>query len=390
MPFRSAQADRRPKAPQGRIHSAHPAPGVGLRQRKERSSGRRRPTVGRRPPEVEFIRRAGRPLAESPPGRIHSAHPAPGISLRQRKECLPGQRRLSRRLEIGLLRRLRARRRPPPTQRMPFRSAQADHWPKAPGGRIHSAHPAPGVGLRRRKERFSGRRRPTVGRRPPKVEFIRRAGRPLAESPPGRIHSAHPAPGVGLRQRKERSSGRRRPTVGRRPPKVEFIRRAGRPLAEGPPRPNSFGTPRARHQPPPTQRMPSRSAQADRRPKAPQGRIHSAHPAPGVGLRRRKEAFSGRRRPSHRLKSALRGACAPGVGLRRRKRRTFGRRRPTVGRRPFKVAFIRRAGRPSAEGPPRSNSFDAQGRPSAEGLPRPNSSGAFRRPPNQAPHGAAL
>jgi hypothetical protein len=263
MPFRSAQADRRPKAPQGRIHSAHPAPGVGLRQRKERSSGRRRPTVGRRPPEVEFIRRAGRPLAESPPGRIHSAHPAPGISLRQRKECLPGQRRLSRRLEIGLLRRLRARRRPPPTQRMPFRSAQADHWPKAPGGRIHSAHPAPGVGLRRRKERFSGRRRPTVGRRPPKVEFIRRAGRPLAESPPGRIHSAHPAPGVGLRQRKERSSGRRRPTVGRRPPKVEFIRRAGRPLAEGPP-----------------------------------GRIHSARPAPGISLRQRKECLPGQRRPT--------------------------------------------------------------------------------------------
>jgi hypothetical protein len=235
--FRSAQADHRPKASGGRIHSAH------------------MPTAGRRP---------------------------------------------SRRLEIGLLRRLRATRRPPPTQRALFRSAQADHRPKASGGRIHSAHPAPGVGPRRRKEAFSGRRRPTVGRRPPEVEFIRRAGRPLAESPPGRIHSAHPTPGVGLRRRRECFS------VG-----------AGRPLAEGPPRSNSFD---GQNRPP--------------------GRIHSAHPAPGVGLRQRKER---------------------------------GRRRPTVGRRPFEAEFIRRAGRPSAEG-----------------LPRPNSSGAFRRPPNQAPHGAAL
>jgi len=61
--------------------------------------------------------------------------------------------------------------------------AQADRWPKAltpieiglPG------RSAPGVGLRRRKERFSGRRRPTVGRRPLEAEFIRRACRPPAE-----------------------------------------------------------------------------------------------------------------------------------------------------------------------------------------------------------------
>jgi hypothetical protein len=33
-------------------------------------------------------------------------------------------------MEIGLLRRLRARRRPSPTQGMFFRSAQADRWPK--------------------------------------------------------------------------------------------------------------------------------------------------------------------------------------------------------------------------------------------------------------------
>jgi hypothetical protein len=48
-------------------------------------------------------------------------------------------------------------------------------------------------------------------------------------------------PSVGLRRRKRQFSGRRRPTVGRRPP-----------------RPNSFG------------------AQADHRPKASPGRIHSA------------------------------------------------------------------------------------------------------------------
>jgi hypothetical protein len=148
--FRSAQADRRPKASRGRIHSAHPAPGVGLRRRKRRSSvgagrpsaeglrrlnsfgaprarrrpspaqraffGRRRPTVGRRPQEAEFIRRT--------PRRASVFADAESV----------------------------------------FRSAQADRWPKASGGRIHSAHPAPGVGLRRRKGCFP------VG-----------VGRPLAE-----------------------------------------------------------------------------------------------------------------------------------------------------------------------------------------------------------------
>jgi hypothetical protein len=34
-------------------------------------------------------------------------------------------------IEIGLLRRLRAKRRPSPTQGMFFRSAQADRWPEA-------------------------------------------------------------------------------------------------------------------------------------------------------------------------------------------------------------------------------------------------------------------
>jgi hypothetical protein len=34
-------------------------------------------------------------------------------------------------IEIGLLRRWRAKRRPSPTRRVSFRSAQADRWPKA-------------------------------------------------------------------------------------------------------------------------------------------------------------------------------------------------------------------------------------------------------------------
>jgi hypothetical protein len=41
-------------------------------------------------------------------------------------------------IEIGLPRRLRAKRRPPPTQETHFRSAQADRRPEAPRGRIHS------------------------------------------------------------------------------------------------------------------------------------------------------------------------------------------------------------------------------------------------------------
>jgi len=222
--FWSAQVDRWPKAfvP---IEIGLPrrcAPGVGLRRRKRHPPGRRRSTVGRRPLEAEFIRRAGRrpkapcrlksafkgaarrasafadakdtfpvgagrPLAEGPWGpNAFGAH-----ADRWPKAFAP--------IEIGLPGRSRARRRPPPTQRALFRSAQADRWPKAPGGRMHSAHTptvgrrlscrlksafqgadAPSVGLRRRKERFSGRRRPIVGRRPLEAEFIRRAGRLVA------------------------------------------------------------------------------------------------------------------------------------------------------------------------------------------------------------------
>jgi hypothetical protein len=60
---------------------------------------------------------------------------------------------------------------------MPFRSAQA----LTPIEIGLSRRSAPGVGLRRRKEAFSGRRRPTAGRRPLEAEFIRRAGRPPAK-----------------------------------------------------------------------------------------------------------------------------------------------------------------------------------------------------------------
>jgi hypothetical protein len=96
--------------------------------------------------------------------------------------------------------------------------------------------------------------------------------------------------------------------------------------------------------------------------------------APGVGLRRRKRHLpvgaghrdGGLRMPQGRpfrsipqwsrlkpllpIEIGLPGRCAPGVGLRRRKRHLPGRRRPTVGRRPLEAEFIRRAGRPPAEG----------------------------------------
>jgi hypothetical protein len=169
----------------------------------------------------------------------------------------------------------------------------------------------------------------------------------IPESPVRPRPDQRSAPGVGLRRRKSCPFGWHRPTAGRRPPQAEFMRHpprqasasanakdtlpvgAGRPPAEGLPRPNSFG------------------AQADHRPKAPTGRIHSAPSAPGVGLRQRKRHPPGRRRPTigrrppRRLKSAFRGACAPGVGLRRRKRHLPGRHRPTIGRRHPQAEFIR-------------------------------------------------
>ena len=157
-------------------------------------------------------------------------------------------------IEIGLPGRSAAGRQPPPTQKTPSRSAQADCWPKAfmPIEIGLSGRCAPGVGLRRRKRHLPGRRRPTAGRRPPQAEFIRRAGRPLAEGP-GRPNSfgAHAdrrpkafmpieigLPGRSRARRRPSPTqkappGRRRPTVGRRPLEAEFIRHTGRPPAEG-------------------------------------------------------------------------------------------------------------------------------------------------------------
>jgi hypothetical protein len=240
--FRSAQADRWPKASGGRIHSA------------------RRPTIGRRPLEAEFIRRPRPTAGQRRPRRLKSAsqgapRQAPASA---NAKPLPGRRRLSRRLKsafwgayapsVGLRRR----------RRHFFRSAQADRWPKASGGRIHSA------------------RRPTIGRRPLEAEFIRRPRPTVGQRRPRRLKSASQgaprqasasadakpllgrrrlsrrlksafwgayAPSVGLRRRRRHFFGRRRPTVGRRPLEAEFIRRAGRPLAEGLWRPNSFGVP---------------------------------------------------------------------------------------------------------------------------------------------------
>ena len=141
----------------------------------------------------------------------------------------------------------------------PSRSAQADRWPKAPGGRIHSARPAPGISLRRHKRRLTDRRRLSCRLKSASTGAPRQASASA---------DANPLP------------GQRRPTVGRRSS-----------------RPNSFGTPRARRRPPPTQRALFRSAQADRRPKAPQGRIHSTG-RPTVGRRPLEAEFIRRPRPT--------------------------------------------------------------------------------------------
>jgi hypothetical protein len=155
---------------------------------------------------------------------------------------------------------------------MPFRSAQADRWPEAftPIEIGLSGRCAPGVGLRRREGCLSGRRRPTAGRRlsrrlksaspgaarRPSTDAKDAADWPIEIGLSGRC-----APGVGLRRREGCLFGRRRPTVGRRlsrrlksaspgaarrasafaDAKDAFPVGAGRPLAEGLSRPNSFG-----------------------------------------------------------------------------------------------------------------------------------------------------
>jgi hypothetical protein len=152
-PSRSAQADRRPKAPGGRIHSAgRPTPDRRLSRRlKSAFQGAPRRASAFADAKGTFPVGAGRPSAEGP-WRPNSF----GAHTDRRPEAFMP-------IEIGLLRRC-----------------------------------APGVGLRQRKRHLPGRRRPTVGRRPREAEFIRHTGRPPAPGPPGRIHSTPPAPRVSL------------------------------------------------------------------------------------------------------------------------------------------------------------------------------------------------
>ena len=236
MSFRSAQADRwprpsraefiRPARPTGgrrpfeaRIHPACPTPSVGLRRREECLSGRRRPTVGRRPFVPMEIGLLGRLRAKRRPSPTRRMSFRSAQADRRPEAFVP--------IEIGLLRRLRAKRRPSPTRRMSFRSACADRWPRP--SRAEFIRPA----------------RPTGGRRPLEAGFIRRA--------PRRASAFADAKNV-------------------------FPVGAGRPLAEGfradGNRPSEAL--RAGRRPSPTRRMSFRSAQADRWPEAFSGRIHSA------------------------------------------------------------------------------------------------------------------
>ena len=182
------------------------APSVGLRRRKDRPFGRRRP------PQAEFIRHARptdgrRPLTLTP-------------------------------IEISLPRRLRAGRRPSPTQRPSLRSAQADHRPKAFSRRLKSASPgAPRQASASADARTSSRSAQADHR---------------LKASPGRIHSA-PRPTIGRRPSrrwKSASPGAARRALASADAKTVPSVGAGRPSAEGLHRPNSFGT------------------QADRRPKA--------------------------------------------------------------------------------------------------------------------------
>jgi len=206
---------------------------------------------------------------------------------------------------------------------------------------------APGVGLRRRKGCLFGRRRPTVGRRLSRrlksaSQGAARQASAFADAK-GFLGRRRPTVGRRLSRRLKSASssamrrasafadakgfqgflGRRRPTVGRRlsrrlksassgaarrasafaDAEDAFLVGAGRPLAGGLWRPNSFGV------------------RAGRRPKA-----------------------------LMPIEIGLFGRYAPGVGLRRRKGCLFGRRRPTIGRRPLEAEFIRRAGWSLAEG----------------------------------------
>jgi hypothetical protein len=256
------------------------------------------------------------------------------------------------------------------------------------GGRIHSAHPAPSVGLRRRRERFS------VGAGRPLAEGLRRPnsfGAPRARRRPSPTQGTSLA-GAGRPSAEglKRPNSFGAPRARRRPRRrrERFSVDAGRPLAEGLRRPNSFGAPRAERRPSPAQRT------------------FFGRRRPAVG-RRPQEAEFIRRAPRQALafagaenvfRSAQAGrwpkAFSPiEIGLLRRlragrrpsptQRTFFGRRRPTVGRRPQEAEFIRHAGRS------RSNSFDphpltiASPHPPSPPIPEPYR--RCRRCPRAAP-----
>jgi hypothetical protein len=169
--------------------------------------------------------------------------PGPG------RDARPELRRPLCRLKIGLYRRWRAGRRPPPTQA----TLLGRHRPtvgRRPSRRLKSAFPG---AMRRASASADASERFSVG-----------AGRPLAERPSRRLKSEFipGAPRAGRRPPPTQGTffGRRRPTVGRRPLQVEFIRRSrptvgrrphpaefirhtGRPSAAGLPRSNSSDAP---------------------------------------------------------------------------------------------------------------------------------------------------
>jgi hypothetical protein len=213
---------RRPavgRRPSGRLKSALPS---AMRQRRPSPAqrtffGRRRPTVGRRPQEAEFIRRTPRQASAPPTQRTFFGRRRPTVGRRpQEAEFIRRTpRQASAFADAGNVfgrRRPTIGRRPQEAEfirRAPrqalafagaenvFRSAQAGRWPKA-------FSPIE-IGLLRRlragrrpsptQRTFFGRRRPTVGRRPQEAEFIRHAGRSRSNSfdpHPLTIASPHP------------------------------------------------------------------------------------------------------------------------------------------------------------------------------------------------------
>ena len=162
---------------------------------------------------------------------------------------------------------LRAGRWPSPTRRMTS-GRRRPTVGRRPWRRLKSAFSgacALSVGLRRRKECLSGRRRPTVGRRPFEAGFIRRAPRRASAFADAKsvfpVGAGRPvAGGLGADGNRPSEALARRASAFADAKSV-FPVGAGQPLAE------AFSG-----------RIHS-ACQADRRPKALQGRIHSTHKA---------------------------------------------------------------------------------------------------------------